>query len=86
MENLSTKNVLEIEFDAVIVCVGNYSVPYTPKIQGIEAFEGTVIHSHDYRTIEPYKHKKVLIIGSGPSAIDISSILSDKCDKVKDFS
>lgn len=72
----------EKEFDAVIVCIGNYYVPNMPTFQGVESFKGSVIHSHDYRTPEPYKQKKILLIGSGPSAIDIARIVVDQCENV----
>lgn len=40
------KNVTNT-FDAVFVCTGVASTPYTPKIDG--NFVGKIIHSHDYR-------------------------------------
>lgn len=33
---------------------------------------GTIIHSHDYREPEPYRNRRVLIVGAGPSGMDIS--------------
>ena len=31
------------------VCNGHYSVPVVPKIQGLDRYEGNLIHSHNYR-------------------------------------
>lgn len=72
----------EKEFDSVIVCVGNYSVPQVPKFQGLEKFKGKVIHSHDYRKTNPYKNKKVLVIGAGFSGTDIAKALATVADTV----
>lgn len=58
-------------YDAVIVCNGHYSVPYTPKIPGLEDFQGTFIHSHHYRRPDDFKDKIVVMIGAGPSGRDI---------------
>ena len=42
-------------FDAVMVCNGHYSVPHCAPINNIGSFEGTVMHSHDYRLPEMFK-------------------------------
>jgi len=51
----------EERFDAVIVANGHYSVPYIPKIEGLEAFErarpGSVKHSKMYRGRDAYRGK-----------------------------
>uniref|UniRef100_M1DJU7 Flavin-containing monooxygenase n=1 Tax=Solanum tuberosum TaxID=4113 RepID=M1DJU7_SOLTU len=44
---------------------------------GIENFKGKIIHSSDYRSGEKYKDKKVLIIGSGNSGMEIAFDLSN---------
>lgn len=62
--------------------MGKNSVPNLPKFQGIDNFKGSIIHSHDYRTPEPYKNKKVLIIGAGPSAVDVARLIEGKADQV----
>ena len=59
-------------FDAVIVAVGMFSVPRIPEIQGMDLFQGTVIHSHDYRTPDEYKGKRVVVLGASISGQDIS--------------
>lgn len=42
-----------------------------PQLDGLDKFNGHVMHSHDYRRPEQYADKMVLIIGSGPSGRDI---------------
>ncbi|CAD6216151.1 GSCOCG00004370001-RA-CDS [Cotesia congregata] len=71
IKNLKTDLVEENNFDAVLICNGHYSEPKIPKISGIETFSGDVMHSHDYRCPEKYTGKTVIILGAGPSGIDI---------------
>lgn len=50
----------------------HYSVPKIPSIKDIEKFCGRQTHSHDYREPEPFKGERVVILGAGPSGVDIS--------------
>ncbi|KAK2823500.1 hypothetical protein Q7C36_020100 [Tachysurus vachellii] len=59
-------------FDSVFICNGHYSAPHLPSIPGIEHFKGKVMHSHSYRYPEPFAHQSVVVLGAGPSGIDIS--------------
>lgn len=81
-KNLKTNEITEYTFDAVMVCVGNYSVPRLPNILGSEGLKENAVHSHHFRTASPYKGKKVLVIGAGPSGIDISRIVAEVAEKV----
>ncbi|KAL3286888.1 hypothetical protein HHI36_001375 [Cryptolaemus montrouzieri] len=82
IQDVKTKYTEKKRFDAVIVCNGKYGVPYIPKILGLETFPGSCIHSHDYRSEDPYKDKVVLVIGGGPSGIDIAHRLYQVAKKV----
>lgn len=50
-------------FDAVVVASGHYSVPYIPRIEGLEEFEegrpGSVKHSKMFRGREAYRGKVI---------------------------
>ncbi|EFA05901.1 senecionine N-oxygenase [Tribolium castaneum] len=81
-EDVKNKQKDMEHYDAVIICNGHYSDPFIPDVPGIESFSGRVKHSHDYRTPEPYANKKVLILGSGPSGLDISQQISNVATKV----
>ncbi|XP_075234109.1 senecionine N-oxygenase-like [Lycorma delicatula] len=70
------------EFDAVIISSGHNSDAVYPVIKGMETFSQDQIHSHDYRTPERYKNERVLIIGAGPSGVDIAHELSHVVYKV----
>ncbi|CRK18739.1 hypothetical protein BN1708_003117 [Verticillium longisporum] len=63
-------------FDAVVVANGHYSVPFLPEVKNIKAFHTThpdiIIHSKNYRTPEPFAGKRVVVVGNGPSGLDIA--------------
>ncbi|XP_059486506.1 senecionine N-oxygenase-like [Neocloeon triangulifer] len=65
----------EVEFvqhyDAVVVANGHNSEPYWPQFDGLEMYEGKILHSHDYRDAANYKNEDLLIIGGSFSALDI---------------
>ncbi|XP_021810291.1 flavin-containing monooxygenase FMO GS-OX-like 4 [Prunus avium] len=59
-------------FDAVVVCNGHHTEPRVAQTPGINTWKGKQIHSHNYRTPEPFRDQVVILIGSATSAIDIS--------------
>lgn len=64
-------------YDAVVVSNGHYTVPYLPDIAGIEswnkAYPGVISHSKFYDSPEPFRGKKVVVVGNSASGIDIGS-------------
>ena len=67
------------EYDAMLVCNGHHWAARTPEYPG--TFDGYQVHSHHYRDpFDPYdfRGKKVMVVGGGNSAMDISSELSQK--------
>lgn len=56
------------EFDFLLISNGHHSVPRMPDLPG--KFSGELIHSHHFKNNEPFKEKKVLVIGGGNSACD----------------
>lgn len=63
-------------FDAILVCNGHFSTPSIPQFQGDRIFKGGQMHSHDYKVPDAFADKRVLVIGGGPSGIDISQEIS----------
>lgn len=62
-------------YDAVFVCTGHFSVPRKWHVEGIEhlASKNVVVqHSTQYKCPDQYTGKRVLVLGVGPSGIDIS--------------
>ncbi|XP_012808849.2 flavin-containing monooxygenase FMO GS-OX-like 4 isoform X2 [Xenopus tropicalis] len=69
-------------FEAVMVCAGHYSKPYIPDIAGMETFQGQVLHSHVYRYPEVFSSRSVVLLGSGPSGVDIAMELASYAKEV----
>ncbi|PKS05359.1 hypothetical protein jhhlp_008733 [Lomentospora prolificans] len=63
-------------FDAVVVANGHYSVPFIPNIKNLiefnKAHPGVAIHSKQFRSPRTFKDQKVLVVGNGPSGLDIA--------------
>ncbi|XP_038241997.1 flavin-containing monooxygenase FMO GS-OX4-like isoform X2 [Dermochelys coriacea] len=69
-------------FDAVIVCSGHYSDPFIPPIPGLETFPGRLLHSHEYRCPEPFAGRTVVLLGAGPSGLDLTLQLAPVAQRV----
>jgi dimethylaniline monooxygenase (N-oxide forming) len=67
-------------YSAVLVANGHHWDPQYPQpaFPGAGTFTGEQIHSHDYRTPEPFAGKCVLVLGIGSSACDAAA----KCSQV----
>ncbi|MEU2577511.1 flavin-containing monooxygenase [Streptomyces anulatus] len=65
-------------YTAVVVANGHHWAPRLPDpaVPGAEDFEGSAVHSHDYRVPEPYAGRRVLVIGMGNSACEIAAEVS----------
>ena len=60
-------------FDFVFCCSGHFSTPNVPAFEGLNSFEGRVMHAHDFRSAEEMCGKDILVIGTSYSAEDIAS-------------
>ena len=61
----------------VIVATGHQNTPFTPEWKGRSDFKGELLHSADYRNPDPYRDKKVLVVGSGNSGMEIAHDLAE---------
>lgn len=57
--------------DVLVSGHGGLSAPASPNLPGIGKFEGKVFHSASFRHDEPLEGKRVAVIGTGASAIQI---------------
>ncbi|MEO1194195.1 MAG: NAD(P)/FAD-dependent oxidoreductase [Pseudomonadota bacterium] len=71
--DLEKDHIYEETFDHVIVASGHFSTPNVPYFEGLTAFNGRVLHAHDFRDAVEFKDKDILIIGTSYSAEDIGS-------------
>jgi cation diffusion facilitator CzcD-associated flavoprotein CzcO len=56
----------------VVSATGRYGAPKMPDIPGLETFEGTALHGHDYHGPEPFAGKRVMVVGNGPTGVDLA--------------
>lgn len=59
-------------YKAVISATGIWNSPILPVIGGMDDFAGELYHAHDFRDTAQVVGKRVLVVGNGPSGIDIS--------------
>lgn len=69
-------------FDAIAICNGHYNTPISPKYKGSEFYKGKQLHSHSYRTSAAFKDETVLVIGAGPSGVDLANEISKVAERV----
>ncbi|XP_049370252.1 probable indole-3-pyruvate monooxygenase YUCCA10 [Solanum verrucosum] len=74
--NLTSGEIELYASDFLILATGENNEGYIPKMVGIENFKGEIIHLSDYRSGEKYKDKKVLVVGSGNSRMELAFDLS----------
>ena len=73
VQNLVEDQSYTEEFDHVIVASGHFSTPNVPEFDGLDTFNGRVMHAHDFRDALEFKDKDIHIIGTSYSAEDIGS-------------
>lgn len=64
------------EFGAVAICSGPFKTP-NRNIDGLEDFDGEIVHSAQYRNNERFRGKRVLIVGMAESGADIVREIGD---------
>lgn len=72
VRHLNNSSEEEFFFSAVMVCTGQFSQPSIPSVPGMELFQGRVRHSHSYKNPSGLPGKRVVVVGLGNSALDIS--------------
>lgn len=60
------------EFDAVVVCVGNYHQPNLPDVKGIDDFPGLQMHAHNYRNPAMFEGQVVIVVGASFSGEELA--------------
>lgn len=64
-------------YPAVISATGRFGAPIMPTFPGMEAFKGEIIHAKDYLSPESCRGKRVMVVGNGPSGVDIATELGE---------
>lgn len=60
------------EFDYVVVCSGLHHLPKVPDVPGLDEFDGPVVHSSEVDSYDLLADRRVVTVGFGKSALDIS--------------
>ncbi|TEY70398.1 hypothetical protein BOTCAL_0104g00070 [Botryotinia calthae] len=80
-----TNDEIKETYDAVVIANGHYSVPFVPDVPGIKEFNSAhpsiVSHSKIFRSPDSFAGKKVIVVGSGASGLDIGTQISKVCKK-----
>jgi cation diffusion facilitator CzcD-associated flavoprotein CzcO len=68
----------------LFMCSGYYSYKkgHTPEFTGRERFKGTIVHPQEWPTDLDYADKRVVVIGSGATAVTIVPSMADKAAHV----
>lgn len=64
-------------FDVVIMATGQLSRPKMPSVEGLETFLGDSFHSAQWRSDVDLRDKKVAVVGSGASAVQLVPAIAD---------
>ena len=75
---------VEFTCNFLMMCAGyyNYAEGFTPEFQGIDEFAGTVVHPQHWPEDLDYKGKKVVVIGSGATAMTLVPAMSNDAASV----
>jgi len=74
----------QIEAKFLNCCTGyyNYDHGYLPQFEGYEDFQGTIAHPQQWPEDLDYQDKKVVVIGSGATAITVVPAMAEKAKHV----
>ncbi|MEN8857299.1 MAG: NAD(P)/FAD-dependent oxidoreductase [Flavobacteriaceae bacterium] len=82
--NSSTQIEEVYSCNMLFVCTGyyNYKNGYTPDFPGVENFKGSIIHPQHWPENLNYTNKKVVVIGSGATAVTIVPKMANETAKI----
>ncbi|MCA9669366.1 MAG: NAD(P)/FAD-dependent oxidoreductase [Myxococcales bacterium] len=75
---------LRVECKWLFICTGyyDYEAGYTPDFEGVEDFTGRVVHPQFWTDDIDYREKRVVVIGSGATAVTLVPALAQQAAKV----
>jgi len=79
-----TKTTTEVQCQFLLMCAGyyRYDTGYSPEFKGQDRFHGTLIHPQHWPESLDYSNKKIIVIGSGATAITLVPELAKKARHV----
>lgn len=82
---IETRSGIRDEADVVIAATGVLHVPSYPDLNGIERFKGAIFHSARWDHSIPLDGKRIGIIGTGSTGVQIVSALSTRASELTHF-
>src|SRR5687768_11960330 len=84
VETPPEKSVVNFTCNFLYLCTGyyDYEAGYTPEWTGVERFGGQVVHPQKWPEDLDYKGKRVVVIGSGATAVTLVPAMAEKASHV----
>ena len=75
--HVTTTDGQRVAAPAVVVATGANNRPNRPEFNGQASFAGRIVHSGDYRNAEPFRGRRVLVVGMGNTGAEIALDLAE---------
>ena len=84
VSNSETGETSEYTCNFLLMCSGYYSYKsgYTPDFEGVETFSGQIVHPQKWPEDIDYEAKKVVVIGSGATAVTLVPAMAESAEHV----
>jgi monooxygenase len=78
------EGVVQLTCDFLYLCTGyyDYANGYTPEWPGVDVFRGTIVHPQKWPEDLDYAGKRVVVIGSGATAITLVPAMAERAAHV----
>jgi monooxygenase len=83
-ERTDTGAAVRFTCDFLFTCTGyyRYDEGYTPPFEGTERFRGQIVHPQHWPEDLDYSDKRVVVIGSGATAVTLVPAMADRAEHV----
>ncbi|HEX6688988.1 MAG TPA: NAD(P)/FAD-dependent oxidoreductase [Solirubrobacterales bacterium] len=84
VERTETGETLQLTCDFLWTCSGyyRYDEGYTPEFEGVDRFAGPVVHPQHWPEDFDYSGKRVVVVGSGATAVTLVPAMAEKAAHV----
>ena len=84
VETGTDKTITHLTGNFLYLCTGyyDYDSGYTPEWPGVERFRGTMVHPQKWPNDLDYTNKRIVVIGSGATAITLVPALAERAAHV----
>ena len=78
------EEIIQLTCNFLFLCTGYYDYEngYTPDWPGVEEFKGTIVHPQKWPEDLDYTNKRIIVIGSGATAITLVPALAERAAHV----